>query len=47
MRREGDVSGAVAGDAKLGQRVAAYLSELTMSGGFDVRHTDNMHETAA
>lgn len=44
---EGDVDAAVGGDAELGRRIDTYLAKLTTSGGFVVRRTDNVKETAA
>jgi len=44
---EGDVDAAVDGDAELGRRVSVYLENLTVSGGFVVRRTESMNETAA
>eukprot|EP00168_Porphyra_purpurea_P000545 TRINITY_DN1060_c0_g1_i4.p2 TRINITY_DN1060_c0_g1~~TRINITY_DN1060_c0_g1_i4.p2 ORF type:complete len:330 (-),score=77.37 TRINITY_DN1060_c0_g1_i4:230-1219(-) len=44
---EGDVNGAIAGDAQLGDRVRTYLAELSTTGGFMVKYTADVGETVA
>jgi len=44
---EGDVAAAVDEDEDLGERVSAYVSELNVTAGFTLRHTENVDVTEA